>query len=400
MEFSHNPATVMHVDINSCFATVEQQANPLYRGKPLAVAAYVEPHGCILAASTEAKKLGIKTGMRVGDAQNIYRPLIVLPPDPEKYRFVNRQLRTLLGSYSPDVSVESIDEMVMKLQQETYDMRHVAQEIKLRIKKEIGEWITVSIGIAPNRYLAKVASGLNKPDGLDVIDKESIETIFSRLQLEDLCGIKEGNATRLRVAGITTPVDMLAVSPKTLQLAFRSIVGYHWWMRLHGYQEEVRNDVQKSFGQSHALGSPRSPDDPRLWQILSQLVMKMARRLRKDEFTASGVGVSLQFVNHVHWRLQQTTQAKIFTDADFYQRAKMLLLKAPIQPVRILAVTCFDLTADLYAQQSLFAEGHRNVAITRAIDAIQERFGPFVVRTGRMLSMNENVRDRIAFGKV
>lgn len=404
MEFSNNPVTTMHVDINSCFATVEQQANPLYRGKPLVVAAYAEHHGCILAASVEAKKLGIKTGMRVGDARNVYRSLIVLAPDPEKYRFVNHALRTILESYTPLVSVESIDEMVMSVQGSPF---FIAQEIKKRIKKEIGEWITVSIGIAPNRYLAKVASGLQKPDGLVYITKENIETVFSSLKLEDLCGIKEGNATRLRVAGITTPVDMLAVSPKTLQLAFRSIVGYHWWIRLHGYEDGFRYKAfgssegpQKSFGQSHALGHPHAPDEPRLWQILAQLVMKMGRRLRKDNFTASGVEISLQFVNHTHWGLQQKTQAKLFADADFYRRSRMLLLQAPNQPVRILAVGCFDLTADLYAQQSLFDEENRKVAITRAVDAMQERFGPFVVSTGRMLAMNEKVLDRIAFGKV
>jgi len=402
MEFSHNPANVMHVDINSCFATVEQQANPLLRGKPLVVAAYVEHHGCILAASVEAKKLGIKTGMRVGDAKTIYRPLMVLAPDPEKYRFVNRALRTILESYTPDVSVESIDEMVMSVQGSPMV---IAEEIKQRIKNEIGEWITVSIGIAPNRYLAKVASGLQKPDGLVCITRENIETVFSSLALENLCGIKEGNATRLRVAGIMSPRDMLAVSPKGLQYAFRSIVGYHWWMRLHGYEappfaEGFGGPQQKSFGQSHALGQPRNPDDPRLWQILSQLIMKMGKRLRDDHFTASGTSVSLLFDDHTHWGLQQKTGSKLFADADFYSRARILLAQAPKRPVRILAVTCFELTADLYVQKSLFREENRKEAITRAIDAMQDRFGSYVVSTGRMLAMNEKVLDRIAFGRI
>lgn len=404
MEFSSHPPTVMHVDINSCFATVEQQANPLLRGKPIVVAAYVENHGCILAASGEAKKLGIQTGMRVGDAKNIYRNLVVLAPDPAKYRFVNHKLRVILESYTPYVSVESIDEMVLQIVDGRRKMSDIAGEIKQRIRAEIGEWITVSIGIAPNRYLAKVASGLQKPDGLIVITKDNIQSIFSSLRLEDLCGIKEGNAMRLRLSGIMTPLAMLAVSPKSLQLAFRSIVGYHWWMRIHGYDPSASSGQemgqQKSFGQSHALGTPHFPDDPRLWQILSQLVMKMGKRLREDNFTASGVHVSLLFADHSHWGLQHKTGTQVFADTDFYGRVRMLLTQAPRRLVRILAISCFDLAANLYAQQSLFHEENRKATITRSIDAIQDRFGLYMVSTGRMLAMNERVLDRIAFGKV
>lgn len=396
MEFSTAPVIVMHVDINSCFATIEQQANPRLRGKPTVVAAYVENHGCILAASYEAKRLGIKTGMRVGEAKNIYKNLVVLSPDPEKYRVVNKKMRVILESYTPFVSVESIDEMVLSVP----NTLPVAKEIKQRIKNEIGEWITVSVGIAPNRYLAKIASNLHKPDGLDIITGKNIEKIFGTLRLEDLTGIKEGNATRLRAAHITTPIAMLSAGSRDLERAFRSIVGYHWWKRLHGYEEEIRSDVQKSFGQSFTLGKPYSPTDPTLWQILSQLVMKMGRRLRKDNFTASGMSVSLLYADHTHWGLQHKTSLKLFADIDFYYQARNLLLQAPKRPVRILAVSCFDLSSDLYAQQSLFSEENRKEVITQAIDSVQDRFGEFSISSGRMLAMDEKVLDRIAFGKV
>ena len=393
--FNPGPVNVLHIDINSCFATIEQQANPLLRGKPVVVAAYVENHGCILASSIEAKKMGIKTGMRVGEAKTLYRNLIVLAPDPEKYRFVNRQLRTILERYTPYVSVESIDEMVINIPNHESKMLHIAKEIKQRIKDEIGEWMMVSIGIAPNRYLAKVASGIQKPDGLVWITRENIETVLSLLKLEDLCGIKSGNATRLRASGITTPLGMFLSSPKALQLAFRSIVGYHWWLKLHGYDVDTPKEEQKSFGQSYALGKPRTPDDPRLWQILSQLVMKMGRRLRHDGFTAHGVGVSLLFVNRSHWGLQHKTEIPLFADADFYERARMLLRESPLQPIRILAISCFRLTKDLYSQQYLFAEENKKRVLTQVIDKVQDRFGEFVVVPGRMLSMNEKVLDRI-----
>src|SRR3989344_3534104 len=175
--FNPRPSVIMHIDLNSCFATVEQQANPHLRGKPVAVAAYTTPSGCILAPSIEAKHYGIKTGMRVKDGKLLYPGLIVLPPDPWKYRSVHLKLRKLISDYTADFNPKSIDEFVLNL--EGYpclvasSMQQVAREIKIRIKKEIGDWLTVSIGISPNRFLAKLASGIHKPDGLDEINKDN-----------------------------------------------------------------------------------------------------------------------------------------------------------------------------------------------------------------------------------
>ena len=443
MDFNPNPPTVMHVDINSCFATIEQQANPLLRGRPTVVAAYAEDHGCILAASREAKKMGITTGMRVAEARSIFRNVVVLSPDPEKYRFVNRKLRTILGSYTPNLNVESIDEMVLSLAgtpvlekyryqvsfprgQESVlvlkekadprvkpedDIKNamivLAHEIKQRIKTEIGEWITVSIGVAPNRYLAKIASNLHKPDGLDIICRQNIVQILGSLELEDLTGIKKGNGNRLRYAGITTPLALYEAAPDTLERAFHSIVGYYWFRRLHGYEDGSmykefgeRDSEQKSFGQSHALGKPKMPADPELWQILSQLVVKMARRLRSDGFTARGDGVSTMFTYSDHWHAQKMQTTSLFADTDFYKRMHNLLLEAPSRPVRILAVNCYELRHDLYEQQSLLGEEVKKERLTRALDAISDRWGDFVVTPGRMLVMNEKVLDRIAFGRI
>jgi len=200
----------MHIDLNSCFATIEQQANPLLRGKPIAVAAYTTPSGCIIAPSVEAKRLGIKVGMRVKDGKLIYPQLIVLPPDPWKYRNVHLALRKLLNQYTDLVVPKSIDEFVLNL--EGYPafkkgMMNVGKEIKERIKKEIGDWLTVSVGIGPNRFLAKTACGLHKPDGLDEINKDNFKEIYSGLMLTDLCGIKKKNAIRLNNCGIFTVLD-------------------------------------------------------------------------------------------------------------------------------------------------------------------------------------------------
>ncbi len=401
--FNPAPPTVIHVDLNSCFATIEQQANPSYRGKPLVVGAYTTGNGCILASSREAKKLGIKTGMSVAEGKNLYPRLIVLPPDPPKYRAVNTSLFRLLSSYTPDISIESIDEMVLRvIPAQAGICIPIAREIKRRIKTEIGEWLTVSIGIAPNRYLAKVGSGLHKPDGLDVITRENIAEIFSKLTLEDLCGIKEGNANRLRAAGIMTPTDFLYASAGTLTRAFRSIMGHVWWIRLHGYNDGNWTDEadQKSFGQSFAMGHPHTPQEPETRQILMQLIVKMGHRLRRDAFVARGIGVSCYFRDHSSWGARSIQKNPIFADTDFYLHAERLLATAPKKPIRILAVWTYNLSKTLYIQESLLESDQKKQRLTQALDAIANRWGEFVVTPGRMLHMEQRVLDRIAFGRV
>ena len=146
MEFNGNDPNIIHLDTNSCFATIEQQANPILRGKPIVVCAYTTNSGCILAASIEAKKLGIKTGMRVKDAKLIYHKVITLLPDPPKYRFVHKKIFKILKKYSDKVTPKSIDEFALMLPSNLKPV-DVAHEIKQRIKVEVGEYITVSIGI-------------------------------------------------------------------------------------------------------------------------------------------------------------------------------------------------------------------------------------------------------------
>src|SRR5918999_989148 len=162
LALNHNPPKIMHVDLNSCFATIEQQANPLLRGKPIVVAAYDSPGGCVVAPSIEAKQYGIKTGMTVRDAKLLYPKVIVRTPDPSKYRYVHLLFRKIFQDYSPDVTPTSIDEAVIDFT-DTYalynrSLMDIGREIKRRFRNEIGEWMVCSIGISTNRFLAKLAA--------------------------------------------------------------------------------------------------------------------------------------------------------------------------------------------------------------------------------------------------
>jgi DNA polymerase-4 len=182
LPINRNQPLIMHVDLNSCFATIEQQANPLLRGKPIVVAAYNSPNGCLIAPSIEAKRYGIKTDMTVRDAKLLYPQVIVRTPDPAKYRTVHLQFRKIFKDYSPNVSPKSIDEAVIDFT-DTYalynrSLTDIGQEIKRRFREEIGEWMVCSIGISTNRFLAKLAASLQKPDGLTVIDHTNVLKVY------------------------------------------------------------------------------------------------------------------------------------------------------------------------------------------------------------------------------
>lgn len=393
----------MHLDLNSCFATIEQQANPLLRGKPIAVAAYATPSGCILAPSVEAKKLGIKTGMRVKDGKILCPKLIVLAPDPWKYRNIHLQLRKLLQDYTNSLTPKSIDEFVLNLEgYPAFDrgLPAVAQEIKQRIKTEIGEWLTISVGIAPNRFLAKLGAGLHKPDGLDEINFKNFWQTFGQLSLMDLPGIKAKNTIRLNNFGIYTVQDFYQAPVWKLKAAFSSVVGYYWYLRLRGWEIDDVTFARRSYGNSFALPKPLVTV-AELAPILQKLVEKMGARLRKAGFWTRGVHLAISFRDGSFWHQGLSLPNLIFDSRDIYKIAFKILLHCPYKkPVRDLAVSCFNIEKAQDIQMGLFEDVPKKVSLVKAVDEINERWGHFVITPARMIGTGKVVIDRIAFGGV
>ena len=402
--FNSSPSTIMHIDLNSCFATIEQQANPFLRGKPIAVAAFTSPNGCILAASIEAKRLGIKTGMRVRDGRVIYPKLVVLPPDPWKYRNVHLKLRKLVSDYTNDFAPKSIDEFVLNMRDypklAAGSMKQVACEIKKRIKSEIGEWLTVSIGIAPNRYLAKIAAGLHKPDGLDEINKDNFLDVYSKLKLTDLTGIKTANAARLNGMGIYSVMDFYQAPVWKLRAAFHSITGLYWHSRLSGFEVDNIEFGRRSYGNSTALGSNISKIED-LSPILARLTEKMCSRARGAGYRASGIHLALVFKDGSWWHKGRLLSQPQFDSRDFYKAAFRLLIEAnPKTPVLNIAVSCFGLTKDNSLQLNFFDNILTKSELIGAVDKVNERWGGFTVGSARSFGGAKTVMDRIAFGGV
>ncbi len=404
MEFNSAPSNCLHLDLNSCFASIEQQANPFLRGKPLVVAAFNSYKGCILASSIEAKRLGIKTGMWVGEAQKIYPKLKVLTPDPWKYRNVHLKLRKLISEYTNDFSPKSIDEFVLNL--ENYNalsagsMQQVAREIKDRIKSEIGEWLTVSIGIAPNRYLAKIGAGLHKPDGLDEINKDNFKEIYSKLKLTDLTGIKERNAARLASLGIYSVLDFYEAPIWRLKAAFHSIAGLYWHMRLSGYEIDNFESRRSSFGNSVAIGK-NIANIEELSPILARLTEKTCSRLRSAGFTAGGIHLTLVYKDGSFWHKGRRLSENRFDTRDIYKAAYRLLIEAkPQTPVLNIAISCFDLSTGSKLQLGLFENEAKKEKLVKSEDLINRRYGDFTVASAKSFGGAKIVLDRIAFGGV
>lgn len=393
----------MHLDLNSCFATIEQQANPHLRGKPVAVAAYSTPSGCIVAPSVEAKRYGVKVGMRVREGKLLCPSLIVLAPDPWKYRNVHLGLRKILEDYTDKFYPKSIDEFVLNLEgYPAYEkgMFNIGLEIKQRIKKEIGEWITTSIGIAPNRFLAKTAASLHKPDGLDEINKGNFRDIYSGLELTDLCGIKTRNAVRLKGMGIDTVLDFYEAPYWKLTSAFESILGYYWYLRLKGREIDDVIFARRSYGNSFALPKPLTTIEE-LSPVLSKLVEKTGRRVRRAGYKIQGVHLAIAYRDGAFWHKGVTTSKVLFDSRDIYKIALKLLARSPyIKPVRELAVSVFNLLDEPSLQLELFENIERKEKIVKAVDAVNERWGDFVITPARMAGKKEAVIDRIAFGGV
>lgn len=405
IRINHNNPLIMHVDLNSCFATIEQQANPLLRGKPVVVAAYSTPNACIIAPSIEAKRLGIKVGMRIREAWLKSRDIVVRTPDPHKYRDVHLKFKKIFQEYSPVVTPKSIDEAVIDfnpVEQWKPDLIKIAREIKQRIKSEIGEWIICSIGISTNMFLAKLAASLHKPDGLDLIDHKNLLEVYKKLDLLDLSGINTKYEARLNINGIFTPMDFFNAPVELLEKrVFKSIVGRKWYEKLRGFEADEREFQTKSIGQQYALKIPTA-DKKEISRIMMKLCEKMGRRLRKKALTARGVHIWCSYKDMTFWHRGRMMGGELYTTMELYRHIQLVFNQQPVfKPITHFGVTCYDLQPVNKIQLNLFEEQHsRQRKAADAMDRINDKYGEFTITPGTMMNMDDIVLDRIAFGGV
>lgn len=401
-----NDATpqTMHIDLNSAFATIEQQANPLLRGKPIGVCSYTTPGGIILAASYEAKALGIGTGTSVRDAKRICPNIFVMMPDPDKYYYVNSLLYRLLYSYTSDLVPLSIDEFVIDFgssrKVHTKSLENIAKEIKRRIHYEIGDWVRVNIGIGTNRFLAKTAAGLHKPNGLDVITHTNLRDIYASLELRDLCGINYRMEARLNTCGIYSPVEFLDASEEILhKRVYKSIEGFRWHKRLRGWEVDGVTYGRKSYGNDYAIYL--ATDKKReLAQMLMKLCEKTGRRLRKDGYLARGAHLWLYYADGTYWHHGKKQRGVLYSTNEIFLEIMRIFNKQPeVKAVSKLGVSVYSIEPTTPEQMELFettATKQRQVA--SAVDNINDTYGEFSIIPALMMKMENTIIKRVPFG--
>lgn len=402
-----NKPMIMHIDLNSCFAIIEQQANPLLRYRPVAIAAYDTPRGAVIASSYEAKALGIKLGVNVREAKLLARDVTVLTPDPEKYFDAHRRFKKVLLNYTDNVTPKSVDEFVIDFRgsravQQGRSLEDIGMQIKQDIKESLGEYVTVNIGIGPNRFLAKLAAGLNKPDGLDTIKGTTLRQTYQTLELLDLPGINVRYQARLNIEGIYTPLQFLDAPLLLLRKrVFKSIVGFYWHLRLRGHEVDQVDFGRKSFGQQYALGD-KTFDRQKLSRLLMKLCEKTGRRLRAGDYVAGGIHLWLNFESRVYWAKGRRVQSDIYSTQDIYLQAQQLLNEATI-PCKVtnMGVTVTHLRPASPRQLGLFDDSRLDTrSLARAADIVNDRYGEFTVVPAIMANMQDTILKRVAFGSV
>ena len=289
----------LYVDFNSYFASVDQQLVPELRGEPIGVLPVMAETTCCIAASYEAKAFGVGTGTSVRDARKLCKDIVFVEARPPLYVEMHHKLIAIVESCTPVEEVRSIDEMVCRLtgsQQKTENALKLAAKIKYEMHKQY-PYIKCSIGIAPNTFLSKVASNMQKLDGCIVIEQHEVPEKLFRLKLRDLNGVGRQMEAKLIRYRITTVKDLYAANKDQLRTAWGSVEGERMYDKLRGLEPHYVKSARSSLGHSHVL-PPAQRNVTGAKAVLHRLLQKAAMRLRSYELLASSVNIKVKFRDH------------------------------------------------------------------------------------------------------
>jgi len=385
-----NHRTILHIDMNAFFASVEQAMNPTLRGKPIAVIG--SAHRTVITTSSyEARKCGVKTGMAVWEAKRCCPELILVVGNNRRYTHTSAEIMKMMLDYTPLVEVFSIDEAFMDV---TGCLRlfgsaeNIAYLLKARIRNRFG--ITCSIGIAPNKLLAKLASEMRKPDGLTIIKAEEISKVLEKLPITDLCGVGKRMGRHLRLLGITTCGELGRFPVEILKKKF-GIVGEYLQRMGKGLDDSPvlpAEDAEPVKSVGHSMTLERDIDTrEEILRYLLQLSEMVGRRARRYGVTGKTVSLYVRYADFdTSFGKQQSQGDYISLSDDIYRAAVRILDSVHLeQPVRLLGVRLTNLR-HREEQLPLFVEEKMKVFATKAMDEVNNRYGDFTVTFGALLA--------------
>jgi len=390
----------LHADMNSYFASVEQQANPFLRGKAVAICSRLSRNACVIACSIEAKKLGIKTGFSLNEARELAPGIVALEVDPPKVRNTTKKIFAIFADYTSTIEEYSIDEAFLDLTGMVADLeaaRAVALEIKKRIKNEVGDWLRCSIGIAPTRWLAKFAGELQKPDGLTVLRREDLSRVYFGRPVDEAWGIADGWKARLENLGISTLDQLLTYDPVRLKRYF-GIPGYLLWSDIAGLEigrVGAAKGPQKSIGHSYVFAK-RTANAETVAAILMKLCERVGRRLRKLKFEARRISVGWGYDDGGDGGSVRCFDP-VFESYDIF-KAALGVFRAGWnrRTVVFMAITAYELTPTMN-QTSIFRDKNKRQKIAAAFDAVNDRYGDYTLIRGRMWGTGASTPERVGF---
>jgi DNA polymerase-4 len=399
IELRERPLRYLFLDLNSYFASVEQQEFPELRGKPVAVVPVEADTSFVIAASYEAKRYGVKTLTQIGEAKRLCPELVCVLGHHSMYAHYHRRVIEVVETVLPIDEVRSIDEMCFKLLK-SESPREVASGLALRLKEalreHVGECLTCSIGIAPNSFLAKVGTELQKPDGLVIIEADDLPAILHRLGLTGFPGINRRMEVRLNAQGIFSSEQMCAASREHLHRAFGSVTGEQWWYLLRGFDLPQRKRQRKTLGHSHVL-PPNLRTDQGCRDVLMRLLQKASARLRKENLWTEEMIVSVN-----GFKRSWSKRIKLPPTQDSVTLNEFFLREWPshdyVQP-KMVAVTFTRLLEYGHVTPSLFDPTLDRARLNNAVDSVNQRFGKNKVYIAGMEHAKETADEKIAFGK-
>jgi DNA polymerase IV len=373
---------ILHVDLDAFFISVEQRDQPSIKGKPAAVCGSGS-RSVVTSATYEARPFGIRAGMSVQEARQRCPSLILVKGNHSKYTETAARIFAILKDYTPLVEVASIDEAYLDITQSELLFKsapNIAQSIKGRIRER--EQLTCSIGVAPNKLLAKLGSGLRKPDGLLVIKKEEIEELLKDLPVSKLFGIGPKMEKELNSIGIITCGQLGRFQGSYLTKRFGAIGERLHEMGLGLDDSPVvpfdEEEDAKSISTSVTLEEDTSDPDF-LKKTLLQLSERVARRMRKDGFYGKRVSLTVRYSDFYTFSKQKTLSNDVNSGNEIFRHAHDIFLSIlHPKPIRLLGVGVSLLKKE-WCQLGLFDKRERKDNLLKAMDRINERFGDWTL---------------------
>lgn len=366
------------LDLNSYFASVEQAEAPELIGKPVAVVPMMADTTCCLAASYPAKRFGVKTGTSIRDARRLCPGIVFIKADHRKYVRYHNQIVKTVDRHLPVKKVLSIDEMACELIGKERDdefVRRKAATIKAAIQEEISPALTCSIGVAPNRYLAKVASDMQKPDGLTVIHQHEIVSRLSGLEPRDFPGIGPRMEERFHSRGCFSARQMYELSPREMFSIWGGIVGERFFKLIRGENLPEEETERSSISHSKVL-APGLRTREAAWPVVVRLLTKACVRLRGEHFYARELWLSIKFLERDPEKRSWHAKVRGFETQDSLRLIESLSemwRQMPHGTILRVGVALSGLVPESSHQLGLFEDSRRE-ALMSTLDSVNGRF--------------------------